>query len=62
MPMTFASQRPDVVSYADLAIRRGMRLLYGHREISRPIFQRHRRRYSPCASVVAPHLWEIAGG
>jgi DNA-3-methyladenine glycosylase II len=62
MLMTFSLQRPDVISYHDLAIRRGMTMLYRHRQITPVIFERHRRRYSPHASVAALYLWEIAGG
>ena len=31
MLMTFSLQRPDVISYGDLAIQRGLRMLYRHR-------------------------------
>ena len=46
MLMTFCLQRPDIVSYGDLAIRRGMRMLYHHRKIDRKLFDRYARRYS----------------
>ncbi|HHY09328.1 MAG TPA: DNA-3-methyladenine glycosylase 2 family protein [Firmicutes bacterium] len=36
MLLTFSLQRPDVVSYSDLAIRRGLRMLYGHKKLTRP--------------------------
>jgi DNA-3-methyladenine glycosylase II len=62
MIMIFCMQRPDVVSYGDLAILRGMRMLYRHRVIDRQKFDRLRRRYSPCGSVASLYLWAIAGG
>lgn len=62
MLLTFCLQRPDVLSFGDLAIHRGMRMLYRHKEISRERFERYRRRYSPYGSVASLYLWAIAGG
>lgn len=62
MVMIFSMQRPDVVSYGDLAIRRGMRMLYHHREIDQARFARYARRYSPYGTVASLYLWAIAGG
>jgi len=62
MLMTFSLQRPDVMSYDDLAIHRGLRMLYHHRTITRPLFQKYKRRYSPYATVASLYLWAIAGG
>ena len=62
MLMTFSMQRPDIVSFGDLAIQRGMRMLYRHRAITRPLFDKYRRRYSPYGTVASLYLWAIAGG
>jgi DNA-3-methyladenine glycosylase II len=62
MLMLFSLCRPDIVSYGDLAILRGMRMLYRHRKITRPLFEKYRRRYSPFGSVASLYLWAIAGG
>lgn len=62
MILTFCMQRPDVVSYGDLAIRCGMRMLYHRCEIDRAAFYRCRRRYAPYGTVARLHLWAIAGG
>lgn len=62
MLLLFSMQRPDVLSYSDLAIQRGMRMLYRHREITPKLFERYRRRYSPCGSVASLYLWAVAGG
>lgn len=62
MLMLFSMQRSNIVSYGDLAILRGMRMLYHHRKIPRPLFEKYRRRYSPYGSVASLYLWEIAGG
>lgn len=62
MLMLFSMQRPDILSYDDLAIRRGLRMVYRHREIDRKLFEKYRRRYSPCGSVASLYLWAVAGG
>lgn len=62
MIMIFSMQRPDIVSYGDLAILRGMRMLYHHREIDKKKFQKYAKRYSPCASTASLYLWAIAAG
>lgn len=61
MIMTFCMQRPDAVSYGDLAIIRGMRMLYRHKEIDKAKFERYRKRYSPYGTVASLYLWAIAG-
>ncbi|WP_101910103.1 DNA-3-methyladenine glycosylase family protein [Marasmitruncus massiliensis] len=62
MIMIFCMQRPDVVSFGDLAIHRGMRMLYHHRSIDRQKFSKYARRYSPYGTVASLYLWAIAGG
>lgn len=62
MILTFCLNRPDVFAYDDLAIQRGLRMLYHHRKITRKLFERYRRRFSPYCSVASLYLWEVAGG
>lgn len=62
MLMTFSMQRPDIVSFGDLAIHRGMRMLYHHKTIDREKFDKYKRRYSPYGTVASLYLWAIAGG
>ena len=62
MLMLFSMQRPDILSFGDLAILRGMRMLYRHEKITRELFEKYRRRYSPYGSVASLYLWAIAGG
>ncbi len=62
MVLIFAMQRPDVVSWGDLGIRRGMMRLYGHPTLDRPTFERYRQRYSPYGSTASLYLWRIAAG
>lgn len=60
MILIFSMERPDVVSWGDLAIRRGMMKLYGIEILDRAAFDRYRKRYSPYGSVASLYLWEIS--
>ena len=62
MLMTFSMQRPDVMSIDDLAILRGLRMLYHHRKITPKLFLKYKRRYSPYGTIASLYLWAIAGG
>lgn len=62
MILLFCLQRRDILSFDDLAIQRGLRMLYHHRKITKELFAKYRRRYSPYGSVASLYLWAIAGG
>ena len=62
MILLFCMQRPDVLSCDDLAIQRGLRMVYHHRKIDRKLFEKYRRRFSPYGSVASLYLWAVSGG
>ena len=62
MLMLFSMQRPNVLSFGDLAIVRGLRMIHHHRKIDRKLFEKYRRRYSPYCSVASLYIWAVAGG
>ena len=62
MIMLFCMQRPNVFSFKDLAIQRGLRMVYHHRKITKELFEKYRRRFSPYCSVVSLYLWDISLG
>ena len=62
MLMTFSMLRPNIISRGDLAILRGLRMLYRHREITPALFAHYQRRYAPYATTASLYLWAIAGG
>lgn len=62
MILLFCLQRPDIFSFDDLAIQRGLRMVYHHRKIDRRLFEKYRRRFSPYCSVASLYLWAVAGG
>ena len=62
MLLLFTLQRPDVLSFGDLGIHRGMRMVYRHRKITKKLFEKYRRRLSPCGSIASLYFWMVAGG
>lgn len=62
MLMIFTLQRPDVLSFKDLAIIRGLKRLYHHRTIDRARFERYRKRFSPYGSIAGFYIWEVVEG
>lgn len=62
MILLFCLQRPNIFSFDDLAIQRGLRMTYHHRKIDRRLFEKYRRRYSPYCSTASLYLWAVAGG
>ena len=62
MILLFCLQRPDIFSFGDLGILRGIRMVYHHKEVSRERFERYRRRFSPYCSVASLYFWAVAAG
>jgi len=60
MLLIFSLERPDVVSWGDLAIRRGIMRLYGLKKLDKAAFERYKKRYSPYGSVASLYLWAVA--
>ncbi|AKP32220.1 DNA-3-methyladenine glycosylase family protein [Yersinia aleksiciae] len=52
--------RPDVLSWGDLAIRRGMMNLYRHKTLPRERFEKYRRRYAPYGTTASLYLWALS--
>lgn len=62
MILLFCLQRPDILSFDDLAIQRGLRMVYHHRKIDRKLFEKYRRRFRPYGSVASLYLWAVSRG
>ena len=60
MMLTFCMQRPDVLSYGDLAIRRGIMKLYGPEELSVEDFHKLTDKFSPYRTTAALYFWHYA--
>ncbi len=62
MIMIFSMGRKDILSFGDLAIKRGLMLLYGHEEITKELFKEYQKRFSPHGTLASLYLWEISSG
>ncbi len=62
MLLASALERTDIFSFGDIAIHRGLRMLYRHKEITKELFERYRKRYSPYGTTASVYLWAIAAG
>lgn len=65
MILLFCMQRKDILSYDDLALQRGLKMLYGldlEAKISKDEFNTYKKKFSPYASIASLYLWEIASG
>ena len=60
MILIHSLQRSDVLSYKDLAIRRGIMKLYDLEELSKEKFETYRKNYSPYNTVASLYLWELS--
>lgn len=59
MLLLFSMERKNVFSYGDFAIRKGLANLHNYKEVTKPIFEKYRKLYSPYASIASIYLWEI---
>lgn len=60
MVLIHGLERPDVVSWGDIAIRRGMMKLYGLSSLTPVQFEQYCCRYSPYGTVASIYLWQIS--
>lgn len=60
MLLIHSLQRPNILSYKDLGIRKGIMKLYKLTELSKKEFEIYRSKYSPYCSVASLYLWEIS--
>ena len=60
MLLIFSLERINILSYGDLAIRRGICKLYGHKKLTKEQFAKYKKRYSPYGSIASLYLWELS--
>lgn len=51
--------RPDVLTYDDLGLRGGMKILHGLEQITLEHFSKYKELYSPYGTTAAIYLWEL---
>ena len=62
MLLIFALGRPDVLSFKDLGIRRGIMMLNHLDSLTESEFEAYRKRYSPYGTLASLYLWRIKDG
>lgn len=62
MVLIFSMNRMDILSYGDFGIKNGMKILYNKKEITKDVFEKYKKRYSPYGSVASIYLWEVSAG
>lgn len=55
-------ERPNVFSYKDLAIIRGIKMVYHHKKVDKKLFEKYRKRFSPYCSVASIYFWAVSSG
>lgn len=53
-------ERKNILSWGDVAIRRGMMKLYGIEDITREQFEKYKKLYTPYGSVASIYLWKLS--
>lgn len=62
MILLFCMQRKNIFSFGDLAIHRGMRMVYHHKEITKKLFEKYKKQLNPYCSIASLYFWAVAGG
>ena len=62
MVLLHCLERPNVFSYGDLAILKGLKMVYHHKKIDKKLFEKYRKRFTPYCSVASIYFWAIASG
>ena len=62
MILLFCMQRRDIFSFNDLALQRGLKMLYKLTTLDKNRFESYRKKFSPHCSLASLYLWEISSG
>lgn len=60
MLLIHSLERPDILSFKDLGIRRGIMRLYDLDDLTKEEFKIYKDRYSPYGTVASLYLWKIS--
>lgn len=60
MVLIFALKRPNILSYGDFGIRKGLQNLHNIQKLTKKDFDKFCELYSPYGTIAAFYLWEIA--
>ncbi len=59
MILLFSLRRPNILSYGDSAIVKGLSKLHGREKITKEDFEYYKELYSPYCSVASLYIWEL---
>ncbi|MDD2492070.1 MAG: DNA-3-methyladenine glycosylase [Bacteroidales bacterium] len=59
MMLIFSLERPDVLSWGDFAIKKGITKLFGLETLTREKFEEIRSNFSPYNTVASLYIWEL---
>lgn len=62
MILLFSMNRMNILAYDDLIIQRGLRMIYHHRKITKSLFEKYKRRFTPYGSIASLYIWEVGNG
>lgn len=60
MIMIFSMNRMNIFAFDDIGIHRGIRMVYHHRKVTKEMFEKYRRRFSPYCTVASLYFWAIS--
>lgn len=60
MILLFGLQRPNILSFNDYGIQKGLSILYHQQQIGKKQLRQYQQRFSPYNSIASLYLWEIA--
>ncbi len=62
MLLCSALHRSDILSYGDLAIHRGLRMIFRHKVITKELFEKYRKQFSPYGTIASIYIWAVSAG
>ena len=60
MLLIFTLNRKNILSFDDLGIKKGLCALYHHKKLTKELFMRYQKRFSPFGSIASFYLWDIS--
>ena len=62
MVLLHGLNRMNILAYEDIAIHRGLRMVYQLPKIDKVQFEQFRQRFTPYGSLASIYLWKVAAG
>lgn len=62
MLLIFSLNRMHIFPKGDLGVKRGVSMLYHHKNVTSKLMDKYEKRYAPHQTIAALYLWEISSG